>query len=33
MMTYSENAQGRQVQLFVLEPTADVSDGNIVVVN
>lgn len=33
MTTYGEDAQGCQVQLLVLEPTADVSDGDIVVVN
>ena len=33
MMPYGEDAQGCQVQFLVLEPTADVSDGNIVVVN
>lgn len=32
-MTYGEDAQGCQVQLFVLDPAADVSDGDIVIVN
>lgn len=33
MVTYGEDAQGCQIQLFVLEPTADISDGDIIEVN